>query len=812
MNSRNFFRLGNIKKTLSARGLLARYYFYALFMVFISCFGQVLMPTPALSAEMGYIRLGDDYKFRKDRQNRGYRWCEQLCAKDDKCKSWTYLRPSSQCRLKSAVAPKYKNGCCVSGEKKGELNSSSQRLCRQYANKAIRAYEENLVENCGFSGRKWSGDFALHFDWCMDATVAETKEMHSERKDDLAQCKRETSANGGNVSCRQYARRALKQQQTNLDNKCGFNNRLRWRSDFNYYRRWCRENSVQERNKQDKLKQEAIARCLHRGGGSFIKRCDTHARASVKQIEEASQNGCGFRDQGRWSRKFSDHYQFCVKNNSSRDVRNKVLKKARARRTKEIKQCKAQFGGGWGNGEGGGFDDDMPRSPRGSGGGVEFGTLRLGADYSFKIAPKGSDYLWCEDSCRSDPRCKAWTFIKSTRQCRLKYNRGTAVKNDCCVAGRKSEGQQANSKSKKCLTYAETVLSLYDQSLKNNCYFDKNAWNNQFKDHYRYCMRKNVRTVEDDLDNKKALLKQCKAGEWQLDRRCSAYGKQAVSQNKMNLNNKCGFTRRSRWHSGFTRHYDWCSNHSRYEREDQNYKRQRFLAACLNRGGGRYSKACDAFSQAALVDVKKAQDLNCGLTGKDWSLKFKDHYQWCLNADSWQRVSEAKTRARSLKRCKANGGGSSQATARCNHFARLSAEQARSNSTNRCGFTFGRWGLSDTGNFEKWCMKATPRERAREFKSREDDLKNCFARFTNSSTRSDNSDKSCDAYARKALKQYREGQEKECRLRGEEWSDEYDDHYNWCLKASKSRRRRLIFSRTTVLKTCKLTSFFNFGN
>ena len=264
----------------------------------------------AVAAEIGYIRVGDDYKFSKVPRGKGYKWCERQCRKDDKCKSWTYLRPSRQCRLKSDVAPKFKNDCCVSGEKKAkEEVGSRQKQCRNYANKAITDYESNsLVENCGFSGRKWTDDFAEHFDFCTDATAEERRKRRRERKRDLEQCKKEAGSDdnreetgAGRLNCRQYARKSLKQQETNIENKCGFNNKLRWQSSLKYYRNWCRDNSSRVREEQDKLRQVAIARCLKRGGGEFVKLCDDHAQASLKQVSAASENGCGFRDRGKWS-------------------------------------------------------------------------------------------------------------------------------------------------------------------------------------------------------------------------------------------------------------------------------------------------------------------------------------------------------------------------------------------------------------------------------------------------------------------------------------------------------------------------------
>ncbi len=767
------------------------------FAVLLGMAGQAFVSAQAVGAEMGYIRLGSDYKFKSVPEGKGYRWCKRLCNKDDKCRSWTYLRPNRQCRLKSEIAPKYKNDCCVSGEKKGEQASSTQRLCRQYANRAIADYETSLVQSCGFSNAKWTDDFAVHFDWCMDASVEETKQRQRQRKRGLRQCKQDTDNESGNMSCRQYARKALEQQQTNLDNRCGFNHKIRWRNNFNYYKNWCRENTVTERNKQDGLRQDAIVRCLKRGGGTFLKKCDAYAKASLQQVKRASRSGCGFRDRGRWNRTYKAHYKYCKANNSAR-----VMQKERQARKDKIKRCEANLGQpDYGQGE---DDQEEP-------GGVEFGTLRIGSDYSYKVAPRGADYLWCDNSCKRDPRCKAWSFIKKTRQCRLKFGRGTELKNNCCVSGVKPSGDSRNEKSIRCSGYAVAVIDLYGQGLRNGCYFEDKAWDKNFKNHYRFCMGKPRRSIESDLKEKKSLLRQCRLGEWQLDRSCSNYARQGVSQNKMNLTKKCGFTRKSRWFSSFSRHYDWCSNHSRFERKDATVKRQRFLAACINRGGGRYSKVCDAFSQKALSDVEKAKGMNCGLSGKDWSSQFSDHYQWCLNADNWQRASEEKTRARSLKRCKASGGEQSQSKARCDHFARLSAEQSRSSNQYNCRLKSSLWKLGDVGSLKRWCLKANDKQRTKQFRRREEDLKSCFDRFGSGAIGGGQADEACDDYARTAMSQYRKGVRQECRLRGEEWSDEYDDHYAWCLKVTPARRKRLIFSRSAVLKTCKFTSFFNFG-
>ncbi len=778
-----------------ARELSRKYVLLVLSFLFALSF----VPVAAGAAEMGYIRLGNDYAFRSVPVGQSYRWCQRQCAKDDKCKSWTFLRPSHQCRLKSAVAPKYQNDCCVSGTKTSEQGSSQQKLCRKYANQSIADYEKNLVQNCGLSSERWTGDFATHFDWCMGATVEEKLDLRRQRKNALRQCLDEKHGESSHVGCRQYAKKALQQQQTNLRNKCGFNSKIRWRNSFSYYLNWCQENTVHERKRQDKMREEAIGRCLKRGGGVYSKKCDNYAKFSLKQVKRASKNGCGFRDRGRWSRTYKFHYQFCRKTGGM-----KALQKEKVVRKEGIKRCEADLGG-LSPGNGDGDEAEVERSA------IEFGTLRIGFDYSYKTVPKGADHLWCDESCRRDPRCKAWAYIKKVRQCRLKYRKGSVLKNKCCISGVRGKRGGGGDKSQRCSDYAVRVIDLYSKSLKNKCFFEDKAWDNKFKNHYRFCMSKPFSTVEKDLKAKRVLLAQCRKGEWQLDRICSAYARQSVAQNRMNLTHRCGFTNRKRWSSSFSKHYDWCSNHSRFDRRHKLDKRKDYLAACIHRGGGRYSKTCDGFAKMAVKDVAKAAKLKCNFSGREWSGRYKDHYQWCLNADNLQRRSEVRARNKAMKRCQKSGGNKSRRGVICDHFARLSAEQSRSESQYNCGLRSPIWKLADIGNLKKWCLKVAPTVRKRRFRQREEQLEGCFERFGSEAVKPGKFNKACDDYAQTALRQYRKGVAQNCHLRGEEWSSEYDDHYSWCLKVSPFRRKRLIFSRKAVLKTCQFGSFFGFG-
>jgi PAN domain-containing protein len=74
--------------------------------------------------------------------------------------------------------------------------------------------------------------------------------------------------------------------------------------------------------------------------------------------------------------------------------------------------------------------------------GKEWGKDRLGADYSC-FALSNDSPQECEDACKNDPKCKAWTYIKPNTtkgprpQCCLKGTVPGAVDDPACVSGTK---------------------------------------------------------------------------------------------------------------------------------------------------------------------------------------------------------------------------------------------------------------------------------------------------------------------------------------------------------------------------------------
>ncbi len=68
-------------------------------------------------------------------------------------------------------------------------------------------------------------------------------------------------------------------------------------------------------------------------------------------------------------------------------------------------------------------------------------------------------------------------------------------------------------------------------------------------------------------------------------------------------------------------------------------------------------------------------------------------------------------------------------------------------------------------------------------------------------------DAACDAYARNAIGQYQTARSLAgCQLSGSRWSDNYDDHYNWCLAVSESARQNESSAREGTIASCRASA------
>ena len=97
---------------------------------------RFLLPVVALMTAAPIVALAQIVELNIDRAGSDYRnfvlaapsyeLCLRACAKDDRCKAWTYVQPglqgpSARCWLKSVIPDKRASTCCISGYKKNAV-------------------------------------------------------------------------------------------------------------------------------------------------------------------------------------------------------------------------------------------------------------------------------------------------------------------------------------------------------------------------------------------------------------------------------------------------------------------------------------------------------------------------------------------------------------------------------------------------------------------------------------------------------------------------------------------------------------------
>ncbi len=279
----------------------------------------VVLAAPALAAEQGQVRLGDDYaQFYIGGAD--WRPCEAECTNDANCKSWTYLTAPGQCRLKASVVPARPNPCCVSGVKPDQQAAASpretpdERDCAKWANAAMAANDQNLSNQCGLNGPLWSRDYAELTTRCLDSSPRRRDRETEERRQSLEACQKVTGRTKSLV-CDHYGRMSVAEAQTNDASRCGFAG-PGWTSSYNDHVRFCQSASASQIGDQITGREQQLQGCLARGGGDGDQGCQAYAAQAVSQFVQSVRDRCGPAFAGpQWTDDQATHYRWCRTHN-----------------------------------------------------------------------------------------------------------------------------------------------------------------------------------------------------------------------------------------------------------------------------------------------------------------------------------------------------------------------------------------------------------------------------------------------------------------------------------------------------------------
>lgn len=283
---------------------------------------------------------------------------------------------------------------------------------------------------------------------------------------------------------------------------------------------------------------------------------------------------------------------------------------------------------------------------------AENGRLRLGADYDMFFIG-GQSFEPCERACNEDPRCKAWSFIRTTGQCRLKHTAVASIANNCCVSGLRTRKSAASDDEVACAELSVVAIEQNDANLAQQCGYRGPLWPADFRTAYGRCLDNSPRRRQLEANERKTALADCKrVVNRSADLACDHFARMALAESDTNAKSSCGFSGEA-WTAEYDRHFNWCKTVARAEVSDRIANRERRLLQCISRGGGSGEAACEVYAQTSVGQFVKAQQLKCGraFAGGVWHADAAQHYQWCQAHSAAERDDWVGKRTALLEKC-----------------------------------------------------------------------------------------------------------------------------------------------------------------
>jgi hypothetical protein len=134
--------------------------------------------------------------------------------------------------------------------------AQKQQACQGYAQQAVKQAKEAVSLNCGFSGGRWSGDHAGHFNWCVGVSDAAREGEAKARTDQLTGCM-SAFAKSWEDGCKTYAAVAAALAETSIKRQCGFKGG-RWDTAQNGHYSWCLSVGPQVASKENAIRSAAL--------------------------------------------------------------------------------------------------------------------------------------------------------------------------------------------------------------------------------------------------------------------------------------------------------------------------------------------------------------------------------------------------------------------------------------------------------------------------------------------------------------------------------------------------------------------------
>mgnify|MGYP000315354057 CR=1 FL=1 len=116
----------------------------------------------------------------------------------------------------------------------------------------------------------------------------------------------------------------------------------------------------------------------------------------------------------------------------------------------------------------------------------------------------------CEDACKEDSQCKAFTYVKPGVQgihgrCYLKNGVPSPVKNTNCISG----VVRLETAADMCKNYAATAVQQNQSNIDWACGYSGHRWSSNYQAHYNWCMKVPKSSADFETEERKKLLNVC---------------------------------------------------------------------------------------------------------------------------------------------------------------------------------------------------------------------------------------------------------------------------------------------------------------
>jgi PAN domain len=404
----------------------------------------------------------------------------------------------------------------------------------------------------------------------------------------------------------------------------------------------------------------------------------------------------------------------------------------------------------------------------------------------------------CQEACDRDPRCRAWTFIKTTSACRLKHEPGLAVQNSCCASGYRqlsapTPTDPAYARQEFCAEYARIAVRAQDDNLKQACGLTGTRWTASYRDHYAYCLRAPRVEIDDETSVRMGEIQRCAASaDRGVDAKCDHYVRATMVQVESARAGNCAIDPRDpRWAPNVDTHERACRAAPNRVLDAAIEAREKLLAQCFE-VAGQPQDSCVAYAASAVAQFQQNLDNGCNFAGARWHSGKSRHYQWCMTQSVQTRTAETQARRGELSRCVQQA----PRTQRCSEYARTAMQAALRNDNIGCrlGGPGNRWSRY-RDDHEEYCLTATDAALRGEAAARTKELARCEAKLRQVND-------VCDQYAKRSNRLSLLNEENGCGAEGDPWGTDERSHYTYCLGANIEERQAVLQAKRRAISRC----------